>query len=232
MLDASYPLLKIEPLVERKEITLDPKLLDGYVGAYRLGPYTLITMSREGDHLYTQLTGQPKIEVFAESERKFFLKAVDAQLTFDVDQNGAATQVTLHQNGRDIVAKRLDETATKRALEEIAAHDAATAKRIQERTPSPSPGTEAALRRVIQELQIGKPNYDLMDPQFAALTRQQLPQLMAMISQFGALQSVTFKGVAQSGADIFEVKFEHGATEWRISLGPDGKIQGIGVRPL
>ena len=46
---------------------------------------------------------------FAETDRKFFYKVVDAQLTFDVDPQGAGTQVTLHQNGRDNIAKRLSE---------------------------------------------------------------------------------------------------------------------------
>jgi hypothetical protein len=32
---------------------------------------------------------------------------VDAELTFDVGGQEAATQVTLHQNGRDHIAKRI-----------------------------------------------------------------------------------------------------------------------------
>jgi hypothetical protein len=71
-----------------------------------------------------------------------------------------------------------------------------------------------------------------MTPQFAAVTRQQLPQLKQMIAQFGALQSVKFTGVGPGGADIYEVVFEHARTEWRISLATDGKIQGLLFRPL
>ena len=44
------------------------------VGQYQLGPNAIMTMSRDGDRFYTQLTGQPKFEVFAESERELFLK--------------------------------------------------------------------------------------------------------------------------------------------------------------
>ena len=223
LLDASYPLLKVTPPAEHKEITLDTKAFDRYAGIYQLAPNVLITMSRDGDRFYTQLTGQPKIEVFAESDRKFFLKVVDAQLTFDVDPQGAATQVTLHQNGRDQFAKRIDEAEAKRSADDLA-------KRVKEQTQSP--GTEAALRRSIQELQLGEPKYDLMSPQLAEITRQQLPQLKASIAQFGAMQSVTFKGVGPGGADIYEVKFEHAAIEWRIMLGPDGKTLSIGLRPL
>jgi hypothetical protein len=60
----------------------------------------------EGDKLMTQLTGQPKLPIFAESPKLLFLKVVDAQLEFTLDASGKATQVTLHQGGRDQVAKK------------------------------------------------------------------------------------------------------------------------------
>ena len=223
LLDASYPLLKVDPPAEHKEIPLDSKIFDRYAGTYQLAPNVLMTMSRDGNKFYTQLTGQPKFEVFAESDRKFFLKVVDAQLTFDVDAQGAATQVTLHQNGRDQPAKRIDEAEARRSADELA-------KRVKDQTAAP--GTEAALKRSIEELRSGEPRYDRMSPQLADVTRQQLPQLKAAIAQFGAVRSVTFKSVAPNGADVFEVKFEHGASEWSIILGPDGKIQGMRLRPL
>jgi hypothetical protein len=71
-----------------------------------------------------------------------------------------------------------------------------------------------------------------MSPALADLTRQQLPQLRAILAQLGAVESVTFKGVGPGGADIYEVKFEHGSTEWRIMLESDGKVASLGFRPL
>jgi hypothetical protein len=103
------------------------------------------------------------------------VKVVDAQWTFDVDAQGAVTQTTLHQNGRDMAAKRLNEADAKQVGAEIEAHNADVAKRFKEQKQSP--GTEAAIRRHIQELQTGEPNYDLMSPQFASVTRAQLAQL-------------------------------------------------------
>jgi CubicO group peptidase (beta-lactamase class C family) len=230
LLNASYPLLPLKPPSEHTEITLDTKTFDRYVGSYQLAPTMLMAMSREGAVFYTQLTGQPKFQVFAESDRKFFLKVVDAQLTFDVDAQGVATQVTLHQNGRDTVAKRLTDAEAKSGQEAIDARNAEIAKRAKEQKPTP--GAEAALRRTIQELQAGEPNYDLMVPAFADVTRQQLPQLKAALGQWGAVQSVTFKGVdPQGGADIYSVKFANASTEWRIVLTPDGKTAGMLFRP-
>jgi serine-type D-Ala-D-Ala carboxypeptidase/endopeptidase len=222
LLNASYPLLKLDAPAEHRQITLDTKTYDRYVGQYQLGPNAIMTMSRDGDRFYSQLTNQPKVEIFPESESKFFLKVVDAQLTFNTE----ATQVTLHQNGRDIVGKRMNDADVKRAAEEAAA----IAQRFKDQKQAP--GTEAALRRNIEELQRGEPNYDQMSPQLADVTRQQLPQLKTVMGQLGTLQSVTFTGVGPGGADIYQVKFEHGSTEWRISLGPDGKAIGIGFRPI
>jgi hypothetical protein len=226
LLNPSYPLLKLEAPREHNEIRLDAAAFDRYVGQYRLGPNAIITMSRGEGQFYTQLTGQPKFEMFAESERKFFLKVVDAQLTFNVEAQGAATQVTLHQNGRDLVATRMNDADIKQAAEE----SATIAKRFKDQTQSP--GTEAALRHNIDELQRGEPNYDQMNPQLADITRRQLPQLKTRMAQLGALQSVNFTGVGPGGVDIYKVKFEHGTTEWRITLGADGKAVSIGFRPI
>ncbi len=41
-------------------------------------------------------------------EHDFFLKAVDAQLTFVVGATGRVTKVILHQNGMDQEAKRVE----------------------------------------------------------------------------------------------------------------------------
>lgn len=106
LLNAKAPLLP--PPREHKEIALDPKLFDRYVGRYQLAPNFILTVTREGDKLMTQATGQPKVQVFPESERDFFLKVVDAQITFETDSAGRATGLVLHQNGRNIPAKRLE----------------------------------------------------------------------------------------------------------------------------
>jgi CubicO group peptidase (beta-lactamase class C family) len=230
LLNAAYPLTKVDPPADRKEITLDAKILDRYVATYQLDRYLLLNISRDGQRIYTELTGQPKFEIFPESERKFFLKVVDAQLLFDVDEQGTATRVTLQQNGNDTGAKRLSEAEAKQAAQAIEAHKDDVAKRFKAQTQSP--GTEAAVRRSVAELQAGEPKYELMSDSFASLARKAWPQLKAVMAQFGALQSVTFKGVGQGGADIYEVQFEHAKTEWRIMLDPEGKTMSLNFRPL
>lgn len=211
---------------ERKEITLDSKALSHNVGAYQMASGANMLITLENNQLSAKLANQPAFPIFPETQTMFFLKVVDAQIEFTKnDDQGRPTELILHQNGRDMPAKRLDDAGTKR----IADAAAAFAKRFKDQTAAP--GSEAALRRMIEDLRLGKPNYGLMSPGLADITRQQLPQLQSMIVDLGALQSVTFKGVGPGGADIYQVKFEKGSLEYRIWLAPDGKIESANVRP-
>jgi hypothetical protein len=92
---------------EHKEVAIDPKILDNYIGSYELAPNFILTVTREGDHLFTQATGQGKVKVFPESNHDFFLKVVDAQITFETDNQGKATGLVLHQGG-DHLARRIE----------------------------------------------------------------------------------------------------------------------------
>jgi D-alanyl-D-alanine carboxypeptidase len=106
--DAEAKRLEELPPKEHREVSVDPKLFDGFVGRYQLGPNFILTISREGDRLLSQATGQPKAEIFPESERDYFLKVVDAQITFETDDHGHAIRLILHQGGLDTPAARID----------------------------------------------------------------------------------------------------------------------------
>jgi CubicO group peptidase (beta-lactamase class C family) len=93
---------------QRTEVTVDPSLLDRYVGRYQLAPTFQIVITREENQLFLQATAQPKSELFAETERDFFLKAVDAQVTFVVEGAGPAAKLIPHQGGLDQEAKRVE----------------------------------------------------------------------------------------------------------------------------
>jgi CubicO group peptidase (beta-lactamase class C family) len=95
-----------------------------------------------------------------------------------------------------------------------------------------SPGSEAAVRRIIGELRLGKPNYDLMSSALARETRRQITQQQATIAQLGALQSLTFKGVGPAGPNIYLATFENGSLEWRIWLNLDGSVDVFRYRAV
>jgi CubicO group peptidase (beta-lactamase class C family) len=89
-----------------KELSLPTEKLSEFVGDYAFAPGISIAMTVEGGRLYTQLTGQPRFEVFARDPDVFFLKVVNAELRFQRDVSGKITAVVLHQNGRDQRAAR------------------------------------------------------------------------------------------------------------------------------
>jgi hypothetical protein len=96
------------PPKEHKEIKVDTKLFDGYLGKYQLDANFVLTVTREGDQLFVQGSGQPKVAVFPEGERDYFLKVADAQVTFVTNGDGRASELILHQGGNDIHAKRVE----------------------------------------------------------------------------------------------------------------------------
>jgi hypothetical protein len=95
------------PPPERRGVTLDAKQLDALAGTYQLAPQATVIITREGERLYAQLTGQGRFEVFPESPTQVFWKVVDAQAAFTLDPDGRAMALTLRQNGRDLPAPRV-----------------------------------------------------------------------------------------------------------------------------
>ena len=87
---------------ERKEIAVSPAILEKYVGTYELMPNFDIVVTLEGSQLMSQATGQSKFPLFAESETKFFLKVVDAEVEFFKNDKGDETHLILHQGGHDV----------------------------------------------------------------------------------------------------------------------------------
>ncbi len=101
----------VEPrkFTKQTEVAISPDILNRYVGRYALAPQFVLTVSRKGDQLHVQATGQPAIRVFPKSETEWFYKDVDAQLTFKVNDEGQCDSLVLHQNGQDIPGRRVAE---------------------------------------------------------------------------------------------------------------------------
>lgn len=101
LMDESIPLKKI-----RKEITVAPSVLQSYVGVYEITPQFQLTVTLENGQLMTQATGQPKFSLHAESETKFFLRVVDAQVEFIRNEQGAIDKLILYQNAVSLAGIR------------------------------------------------------------------------------------------------------------------------------
>jgi hypothetical protein len=206
----------------RQKIAVAAAVLDDYAGFYRFNDNAIFTVIREADHLRAQLTGQRDFPIYPYSPTEFFSDVVDARITFTPGEGKTETSLILHQHGTDFPMPRID---------------AATARQISSRTEekvksqSASPGTEAALSRLIDGLISGKPNYDEMSPLLAEATRQQLPNLQSSLAELRTVQSLAFLGVGAQGEDVYSVRHENGASHWRIALDSDGTISTAWVTP-
>ncbi|MBW4692594.1 MAG: serine hydrolase [Lyngbya sp. HA4199-MV5] len=92
---------------KRQAIALDPAIYETYIGAYELAPGIILSVTTESQRIFVQLTGQNRVELFPEAATQFFVKVVDAQLTFVAEETGKAARVILHQGGRDQTAIRV-----------------------------------------------------------------------------------------------------------------------------
>ena len=89
--------------LEQPAAKVDPSSLDKFVGTYELAPGFNITITREGETLYGQATGQSKFALTADSATQFHLTVVNASITFAAD----GSSLVLHQNGQDVPAKKI-----------------------------------------------------------------------------------------------------------------------------
>jgi CubicO group peptidase (beta-lactamase class C family) len=108
LLNPALPLTPMPaPVPQRTAIELSPDVLTRYVGRYQLAPNFILDVTVRDGALYVHPTDQPVLRLWAESETRFFLKEVDAQITFERDASGAVPRLVLHQNGRDVPGNRL-----------------------------------------------------------------------------------------------------------------------------
>jgi hypothetical protein len=96
---------------------------------------------------------------------------------------------------------------------------------LRARSQTPAPGSDAALRRLIDGILAGKPKYDEMAPWYAELVRQASPLTRAIYAKRGAVRSIEFRHVDHYGGDVYEVGQEGGISLWTIFLDSNGLIE-------
>jgi hypothetical protein len=203
-----------EKPAERVAIQLPAATLDRYTGTWKMSEQTYIDVKRDGDKLMARITGQPSFEVFAEREGYFFWKIVDAQLEFT---DGGQSAV-LHQYGKDFPLTRADAS-------ESAVAQSALEARIANQTPQP--GSEAALRRLLDGMTQGKIDYGQVEPMLADVLREREVAIDQLMQQMGPVKSVSFKSVGQQGWDSYEVQHANGKLNYLLTLAPNGKVAGF-----
>jgi hypothetical protein len=101
---------------ERVIVKVDPQVYDSYVGEYEIAPGLILVVTKEGDKLMSQAmprplppsaAGQPKSEMFPESETTFFVKDADAQFTFVRNDKGEVIRVNIQRSTRLFQARKI-----------------------------------------------------------------------------------------------------------------------------
>jgi DNA-binding transcriptional MerR regulator len=208
----------------RTEVAVDKAVYAEYAGAYELdggGTYYVVT-AKDGK-LFTRVIGQPDIEIFPEGETEFFMKVLPVQVTFIRDADGKVNNLVHHQGGAEARGVRVDA--------EVAAKAEADLER-RKREKLPQPDSEQMLRVVIANSLRGEPDYEMMSPLLAALAREQHDLVIAELKSVGSLRSLTFRGVGQSGVDVYDARFDNAEMEWGIFIGRNGKISTLYFRKL
>jgi hypothetical protein len=79
--------------VEREQVAVDPRVLEDYVGTYRLGPGWLLTITREADRLLAQATAEDQFRMMAMSDSTFWVNSYGAAVVFRRDPQGQVSHV-------------------------------------------------------------------------------------------------------------------------------------------
>ena len=93
--------------IEGKETKVDSSVFDAYVGDYETGPNRVLTITKEGDKLMGQPSGQGKLELEPVSETQFTVSSVKASISFEKDSEGKVTGLVMAQGGQTRKAKKI-----------------------------------------------------------------------------------------------------------------------------
>ena len=91
-----------------KIIEVNQDVLETYVGVYELTPELKITITREETQLFLQATGQGQFKIFPSANDEFFLKVVEASISFNSNNEGKVTGLVLNQAGQNLPATKVE----------------------------------------------------------------------------------------------------------------------------
>jgi len=106
-LTGKLDLFQLGDYTEPELVPMDPAVYDAYVGTYQTTPNFFIIVTRENGQLFAQGTGQPRFELFPQSENTFFLKAIKATISFIRDDRGKIIQAIIHTPSGDEVSTKI-----------------------------------------------------------------------------------------------------------------------------
>jgi len=197
----------------------DAATLDRYIGYYfRNRALGVSTITRKDTKLILEPIGQPALELEQTGEADFAIPKFDLVLYFEQIEDGAAKRLVIWHRGIALRLERTDAETAKVIKQTIA-------DRIKDRIPAP--GSQVALRQMLDAGRAGNPNYDQMSPEYAQVARGQLQYWQIIGQYFGAIVSIELLRVSNQGWDIYKVQHENDVHQYRIAMGDDGKVYGF-----
>ena len=83
----------------RKPVALERAACEAYVGKYQVGILAQLSITLEQAGLFAQMSFQPKLRIYPGGEDTCFYRAVEAELHFLRDEQGAIDRLEIHQGG-------------------------------------------------------------------------------------------------------------------------------------
>jgi bla regulator protein BlaR1 len=217
---------------ERQTVDLAPEILDRYVGFYLRGANLVFAITREGDHLQLRppwLANVPPLELATKDENNFGEKESGAfPLSFVHDASRQVTGLAMHYGPTFGISFSVS----------IPRIDASTANAIKENNDfrakgqTPMPGSEEALRRLIDGILADNPPYREMTPWYAEVVREGGKMTRVLYAKRGAVRSIEFSHVSEHGADVYHVRQDGGFSTWFIYLNANGVIEDADDVPV
>ena len=96
------------PFREPTPVTVDPRVLEQYVGVYQIDESSERYVRRDGDHITTQRTDGEPLAAYPYGQDEFFYKESYTRLRFTRDASGNVTGMVTTQGGISKVAPRTD----------------------------------------------------------------------------------------------------------------------------
>ena len=95
--------------ISREKVSVDPRVLERYVGTYQLREGFVVEVTTLDGRLFAQATQQQRVEFHPATERVFFNDITPLLLKFEADADGQVQSFLALEPGRTRVATRIED---------------------------------------------------------------------------------------------------------------------------
>ena len=93
---------------KRLSLNIDRKILEQYVGEYEIGPQMKARLELEDNQLVGIVPGSPKMTIYAETEKDFYIKGSLLNIRFQKDKTGKVTGFQMERYGGESFINKVE----------------------------------------------------------------------------------------------------------------------------